>query len=63
MLPAVEEDLAVAVDVALEQEEHVRAGLEDAPGIRRLTRHARRQAQCLGSSFDFRSSVVLSAHG
>src|SRR4029453_15735233 len=40
MRTAVHEDLPVAVDVALEQEEHVRGRLQDAPWIRRLARHA-----------------------
>src|SRR5207249_3565125 len=51
MLPTVEEDLAIAVDVALEQEEHVHPGLENAPRVRSLPRNAGRKALSLGIIF------------
>ena len=44
MLPAVHEDLPVAVDVGFEEEEDVRRRLHDAPRIGRDARHAGRQA-------------------
>ena len=51
MLPTVEEDLAIAVDVAFEQEEHVHPGLENAPRVRSLARNAGRKALSLGIIF------------
>src|SRR2546427_536625 len=48
MLPAIHEDLAVAVNVALEQEEDVRRSLNDPPRIGRDSRDSRRQAVRLG---------------
>src|ERR1051325_4025505 len=44
----VHEDLAIAVDIALEEKEDVRRRLQDAPRIRRDARHAGRQTVRLG---------------
>ena len=48
MFSLVQKDLAVAVNVSLEQKEHVCRRLEDSPGIRRDARYAGRQAIRLG---------------
>src|SRR5215471_4567964 len=44
MLATVQENLAIAVDVAFEEEEHMRSGLQNAPRVRRLPRNTRRKA-------------------
>src|SRR5438552_4805563 len=48
VLPAVDEDLPVAVNVAFEQDEDVRRRLQNAQRVRRLARHARRQTVRFG---------------
>src|SRR5215471_21804233 len=47
MFATVQENLAIAVDVAFEQEEHMRSGLQNAPRVRRLPRNTRRKALSL----------------
>src|SRR5262249_29679646 len=48
MLAAVQENLSIAVDVAFEQEEHMRLGLENAPWVRSLPRNTGWKALSLG---------------
>ena len=51
MRPAVHENLTIAVDVAFEEEEQERPGLDNPPRVRSLARDAGRQAIRLGIVF------------
>src|SRR5215467_8886036 len=46
----VDKDLAIAVNIALEEDEHVGGLLDDSPRIRSHARHAGRQATSVPSS-------------